>query len=84
MTNLRIDTSEMEEIARRTGGRFFKASDRGELEEVYAEIERLERTERVTRRWSETFDLYPWFLAPALCLYALAWLLGGFWLWRLP
>jgi Ca-activated chloride channel family protein len=79
-----IDTSEMQEIARRTGGRFFHARDKAELEAAYAEIERLERTERVTRRWSETFDLYPWFLAPALALYTLAWVLGAAWLWRLP
>ena len=31
-----------------------------------AEIERLERTPRTEQRFEETFDLYPWLLAPAL------------------
>lgn len=79
-----IDTSELVEIARRTQGRFFRARDRGELEAAYAEIEALERTPRVTRRWSETFDLYPWFLAPGLALYVLSWTLSATWFRRLP
>ncbi len=79
-----IDTTEMVEIAKRTGGRFFRARDKNELEAAYAEIEKLERTERVTRRWSETFDLYPWFLGPGLALYVLSWIFGTTWLRRTP
>jgi Ca-activated chloride channel family protein len=79
-----IDTTEMEEIARRTGGRFFRARDRAELESAYSEIEKLERTQRITRRWSETFDLYPWFLGPSLALYVLSWLASATWLRRAP
>ena len=72
-TEFSLDTSEMELLARETGGRFFRADDEAALEEVYAEIDRLERTEREEIRWVETYDLYPWFLAPALALFALAW-----------
>ncbi len=79
-----IDTSELQEIAKRTGGRFFRARDRSELEGAYAEIEKLERTQRVTRRWSETFDLYPWFLGPGLALYVLSWLASATRLRRAP
>lgn len=83
-TDREIDTSELEEIARRTGGRFFRARDRAELDTAYAEIEKLERTQRVTRRWSETFDLYPWFLAPGIVMYVLSWLVSAAWLRRAP
>lgn len=79
-----IDTGELQEIAKRTGGRFFRARDRTELEAAYAEIEKLERTQRVTRRWSETFDLYPWFLGPGLALYVLSWFASSTWLRRAP
>lgn len=79
-----IDTTDLREIAKRTGGRFFKARDKAELEKIYAEIERLERTKRVEKRYSETFDLYMRFLLPALALYAAAWLLGSTWVRRLP
>ncbi|MBK7874540.1 MAG: VWA domain-containing protein [Planctomycetes bacterium] len=76
-TEREIDTSDLENIASTTGGLFFRARDKQELERVYAEIERLERTPRIEQQWSDTFDLYPWFLAPALAAYALAWLLAS-------
>ncbi|MBI5363057.1 MAG: VWA domain-containing protein [Planctomycetes bacterium] len=76
-TEREIDTSDLQFIAKTTGGHFFRARDKAELEHTYAEIERLERTRRVERHWSETYDLYPWFLVPAIALYALAWLLGS-------
>ena len=60
------DTSALEHMAEVTGGRFYRAADRAQLENIYAEIERLERTPRTEQRFEETFDLYPWWLAPAL------------------
>ena len=78
-----IDTTELQKIAEVTGGRFFRARDKRELERVYAEIEQLERTKREEKVYSETFDLYGHFLAPGLALYALAWILGSTWLRRL-
>ena len=78
-----IDTSELEAIAKKTGGRFFRARDPKELEKVYAEIESLERTKRHMRHFTETFDLYPWFLLPGLLCYVLAWLSSSTWARRL-
>ena len=79
-----IDTTDLETIASLTGGRFFRARDQAELERVYAEIEKLERTSREEKRFSEAFDLYRSFLLPALLCYATAWILGSTWLRRLP
>lgn len=79
-----IDTHDLEAIAERTHGRFFRARDRAELESVYTEIEKLERTKREERRYSQTFDLYLGFLAAGLAAYALSWTLGATWLRRLP
>ena len=78
-----IDTTELESIAKKTGGRFFRAKDQKELEKAYAEIESLERTKRKTKRFIETFDLYPWFLLPGLLCYALAWISSSTWARRL-
>jgi Ca-activated chloride channel family protein len=78
-----IDTTELELIAKKTGGRFFRAKDPRELEKVYADIESLERTKRETKRFTQTFDLYPWFLLPGLACYALAWLSSSTWARRL-
>jgi Ca-activated chloride channel family protein len=78
-----FDTTELERIAELTGGRFYHARDRDNLEEIYAEIEELERTERTEHRYEETFDLYLWALLPGLAFYALAWLSQATWARRL-
>jgi len=78
-TNQEPDTAELEEVAALTGGRFYRAYDRQGLEDIYKEIESLERTPRTERRYEETFDLYPWFLLPAALAYAIAWLSHATW-----
>ncbi|MSR63432.1 MAG: VWA domain-containing protein [Planctomycetes bacterium] len=75
------DTSALEQMAAATGGRFYRAADKAELEKIYAEIETLERTPRSEQRFEETYDLYPWFLFPAL-LCALGAQLGRASVWR--
>ncbi len=83
-TNDPPPTEELEAIAEKTGGVFFRARDRSRLEDVYAEIERLERTLREDKRFEQNFDLYPFFLEPAIALYLLAWIAGSTWARRLP
>lgn len=83
-TEREIDTSELQGIAQTTGGRFYRARNREELEKIYGEIEQLERTKRIEHRYTQTFDLYPRFLALALGLHIAAWLLGASVLRRLP
>ncbi|MEM7308188.1 MAG: VWA domain-containing protein [Planctomycetota bacterium] len=78
------DTSDLEAIAELTGGRFYRARNRESLAEIYAEIEKLERTEREERRFEENFDLYPSFLWAAFALYGAAWLSLSTWARRLP
>ncbi|MFM7281067.1 MAG: VWA domain-containing protein [Planctomycetia bacterium] len=82
-TEREIDTSELEAIAQVTGGRFYRARDRQQLEEIYAQIEQLERTKRFERRYHESYDLYPAFLGIGAGLLALAWILGSTWLRRM-
>lgn len=79
-----IDTTELEQIASVTKGKYFHAKTKAHLEAVYAEIERLERTERIETRYAEHFDLYAKFLLPALLLYVLAWFSHSTWARRLP
>lgn len=83
-TERELDSTELEQIAETTGGRFFRAKDRETLEKVYAEIEGLERTERREERFTETFDLYFRFLLAALVAYLGAWLSHATWARRLP
>ena len=83
-TERELDSTELEAVAELTGGRFFRARDRAGLEQVYGEIEALERTEREEQRFTQTFDLYDLFLLPTLLLYLLAWVCRSTWARRLP
>jgi Ca-activated chloride channel family protein len=83
-TERELDSTELQQIAELTGGRFFRAKDRGALDEVYATIEALERTERREERYTETFDLYFDVLLAALVCYALAWFSFATWARSLP
>lgn len=78
------DTAELQEIAKLTGGLFFRARDRRALEKAYERIEELERTPREETRFIEHYDLYPLILYAALALYLGAWLCAATWARRLP
>ncbi|MGD2016962.1 MAG: VWA domain-containing protein [Planctomycetota bacterium] len=74
---VQADVGELPRIAELTGGRFFHAESREELEAAYSAIEELERTPRSEERFAERYDLYPMLLGPALLLLALASLTGA-------
>jgi Ca-activated chloride channel family protein len=61
-----IDEKTLREIARRTGGLYFRATDTDSLEEIYARIDELERTEIEQQRYTEYHELAvePWRLGP--------------------
>ena len=56
---VRLDEATLTKMAERTGGRYFPARSRRELESVYDEIDRLEKTDIKTRdfrEWDERFQ----------------------------
>jgi Ca-activated chloride channel family protein len=79
-----IDEKTLQEIAQRTGGRYFHARDAEGLVDVYREIDRLERSEITEIRYLQYREHYPLLVLMALTLLALAALSSGTWLRRLP
>ena len=67
-----IDEDALREVAEATGGRYFRARDRESLAEVYAEIDRLERTEIEEPSWATWADRGPVFAGWASILLFLA------------
>jgi Ca-activated chloride channel family protein len=66
------DFSAIEEIAAATGGRFFRAQDAGDLGEVYAAIDAMEKTELEDPRFRTTDRfLLPLLAGAALLVLAL-------------
>ena len=61
-----IDEKTLQAIAEETHGRYFRATDEETLEDIYEEINQLERTEIEVREYTRYDELYGWFLIPAL------------------
>ncbi len=66
-----IDAAELEPIATATGGRFFTASDTQALASIYAELDRLEPTQREEAGYRPMKALFYWPLGVALLLSAI-------------
>jgi Ca-activated chloride channel family protein len=81
---VRIDEDILREVAGRTGGRYYRATDPEALSQVYAEIDRLERSPLSGRRPVARVDRYAWVLAVALGLVVAEGMLRGTVFRRLP
>lgn len=79
-----IDEKALTAIADKTGGRYFRATDGDKLREIYAEIDRLERSELDDVSFARYRDHYGLALAAGLFLVALGWLLRATVWRRLP
>jgi len=65
----RIDEELLREMAETGQGRYFHAADSGGLAQVYAEIDKLEKSAFEETKYSEYTELFRWFAAPgSLCL----------------
>ncbi len=83
-TRVEIDEETMRAIAETAGGRYFRATDAAGLRRVYQEIDRLERTEITEVKFLEYDLYYGRFVVTAMIAVALALLLRGTVLRRLP
>ncbi|MCF0215270.1 MAG: VWA domain-containing protein [Fibrobacteraceae bacterium] len=64
-----IDENVLQTVAQKTGGKFYRAENKEQLEQIYSEIDELEKTEIETiayARYAEKF--YPWLLVGALLI----------------
>lgn len=70
MRQVEIDEALLQEIAQVTGGKYFRATDNDQLEAIYDEINKLEKTEIEEIKYSRYEEKYrPWiFLAGGLLL----------------
>ena len=74
----------LNEIARITGGQFFKVSDYNGLRNVYRQIDSLEKASFKERKQKAWRELMPWVALPALALLLLEFILGRTVWRRLP
>jgi Ca-activated chloride channel family protein len=74
----------LQEIARVTGGQFFKVSDYAGLRNVYRQIDLLEKSAFKENKQKAWHELMAWFVLPALFLLLLEFILGRTVWRRLP
>ena len=79
-----IDEVTLQQIAQRSGGRYFHATDEDGLQAVIEEIDRLERSEVSEVRYLEYEYHFAPFVGLALAALGLSMVLGGSWLRRWP
>ena len=61
-----LDEDTLKEIAKITGGTYFKATNTKALEEIYKQIDKLEKTKVEVKEYIEYTELFRWFFLPGL------------------
>ena len=72
-----IDEETLIKVSEITGGKFFRATDRNELAQIYDEIDRLEKTDISLRHYATYSELFHWPLLLGLLLLGLEQLLAN-------
>ena len=63
-----IDEDALQRIAQRTGGTYYRADNSERFQAIYAEIDKLEKTEADIKKFSQHKELFPWVITPGLGL----------------
>ncbi len=79
-----IDDEGMTEIAKITGGKYFRATDTASLKEVYKQIDSLEKTKMEEAKYTEYSELFSYLLIPALGMFLLEVVLANTRFRRIP
>lgn len=80
----RIDIPTLQKIADMTGGQFFAAEDNRGLEEIFEQIDQLEKTEFEVNEMNYFDELAHYLMVPAFLIFAVAFVLDRTWLWSFP
>jgi Ca-activated chloride channel homolog len=76
-----IDEDTLREIAKRTSGRYYRADNAQNFQAIYAEIDKLEKTEAEVKKYSQHRELFGWLVTMGLLL-ALTEVVLGHTVWR--
>ena len=68
MIDADVDEQTLGEIAKMTGGKYYRAADTASLKKIYAEIDDLEKTTEKVKHFEHYEELFSWALIPALLL----------------
>jgi len=70
-----IDEDTLKKIADLTGGKYYRADNTEHFQQIYAEIDKLEKTEKEIKKYAQHRELFAWAIMPGLGLVLLETLL---------
>ena len=79
-----IDEDTLQKIAKLTGGSYYRADNAEHFQAIYAEIDKLEKSEADVKKFSQHRELFAWAITPGLALVLIEILLRHTVLRRLP
>jgi len=79
-----VDETTLQKIAAKTGGKYYRADNAEKFQQIYAEIDKLEKTDATIKKYTQFNELFPWLVAGGLALLLLELGLGQTILRRLP
>lgn len=66
MVPVDIDEGALQEIANRTSGKYYRADNTERFQAIYAEIDKLEKTEKEIKKYVQHRELFAWVITPGL------------------
>lgn len=75
LSKVEIDEELLKDIAKQTGGSYYRATDNKKLEDIYKEIDKLERTEVEEIRYTKYHEKFRVFVFLAIAALLLEWIL---------
>jgi Ca-activated chloride channel homolog len=84
MVPVDIDEDTLQKIAERTNGKYYRADNTERFQAIYAEIDKLEKTEKEIQKFAHHRELFAWVITPGLGLLLLEILLRNTLFRRLP
>jgi len=79
-----IDEDTLRKIADETGGKYYRADNAEHFQRIYAEIDKLEKTEAEVKKFAQHTELFAWFISVGLTLLFVEVALGQTVFRRLP
>ncbi|HZL78919.1 MAG TPA: VWA domain-containing protein [Candidatus Limnocylindrales bacterium] len=84
MVAVDVDEDTLQKIADKTGGKYYRADNAERFQQIYTEIDKLEKTEAVINKYTEYKELFPWLVLGGLMLLLIEVVLGQTAFRRLP
>ena len=63
-----LDEDLLQEMARMTGGKYYRADNSKKFQDIYDEIDKLEKTEQQVKKYAQHHELFAWVISPGLGL----------------